>query len=177
MARTEIKNKWISKIKLSWTGSPTTADGVVHRNYEVVLRKVKFLTKDKTLQKQADRRWNKSFVEAIRLCGIWLVPGVLTNQHSIGTWNGIKNVCNLSVQQMCSWIVWECNFHLFVKLTSELEVEPLQTIRNPSKKQFIVVTLNVWSLNVLFITDLIFFECNKAWQPLSKELPVYLSGK
>ena len=52
MERTEIENKRISKIKLSWTGSPTTADGVVHRNYEVVLRKVKFLSKDKTLQKK-----------------------------------------------------------------------------------------------------------------------------
>ena len=83
MERTEIENKWISKIKLSWTGSTNTADGVVHRNYEVVLRKVKFLSKDKTLQKQADRRWNKSFVEAIRLCGTWPFPGVLTNQHKL----------------------------------------------------------------------------------------------
>ena len=34
MERTEIEKKWISKIKLSWTGSPTTADGLVHRNYK-----------------------------------------------------------------------------------------------------------------------------------------------
>ena len=104
MARTEIENEWISKIKLSWTGSPTTADGVVHRNYEVVLRKVKFLSKDKTLQKQADRRWNKFFVEAIRLWGTWPVPGVLTNQHKdLQHWDMKlnKNTCAISLYNKC----------------------------------------------------------------------------
>ena len=89
----------------------------------------------------------KSFVEAIRLCGTWPVLSLLTNQHiDLQRWDtkwNKKNVCNLPAQQMCSRVVWECNFHLFKKLTTELEVEPSQTIKNPPKKQFIVVTLNV----------------------------------
>ena len=59
------ENRNRKRIKLSWTGSPTNADGVVRRNYEVIdkfanqqrcSKKKKYLSKYKTLQKKADRR-------------------------------------------------------------------------------------------------------------------------